>query len=94
MAIYTRVTTENKENLPVIIAGKPNHPMMIITAFYNCRAIFAGDDRRRQTIAEVLDTTHINPLLPDVAILVPAWHDMALACRVRYTSLYIASSIT
>ena len=49
--LYHRVTTENKENLPAIIAGKANHPMTMIAAFNKRRAIFAGDDRRRQTVA-------------------------------------------
>ena len=49
--LYHRVTTENKENLPAIIAGKANHPTTMNTAFDKRRAIFAGDDRRRQTVA-------------------------------------------
>ena len=49
--LYHRVTTENKENLPAIIAGKANHPTTMIAAFNKHPAIFAGDDRRRQTVA-------------------------------------------
>ena len=49
--LYHRVTTEYKENLPAIIAGKANHPTTMIAAFNKRRAIFAGDDRRRQTVA-------------------------------------------
>ena len=52
--LYHRVTTQNKENLPANIAGKAgkaNHPTTMIAAFHNRRAIFAGDDRRRQTVA-------------------------------------------
>ena len=49
--LYHSVTTENKENLPANIAGKANHPTTMIAAFNKRRAIFAGDDRRRQTVA-------------------------------------------
>ena len=49
--LYHRVTTVNKENLPAIIAGKANHPTTMIAAFNKRRAINAGDDRRRQTVA-------------------------------------------
>ena len=52
--LYHGVSTENKENLPANIAGKAgkaNHPTTMIAAFHNRRAIFAGDDCRRQTVA-------------------------------------------
>ena len=49
--LYHKVTTQNKENLPPDITGKANHPTMMISRFHNRRAIFAGDDRRRQTVA-------------------------------------------
>ena len=49
--LYHRLIPQNKENLPAIIAGKANHPTTMIAAFHNRRAIFAGDDRRRQTVA-------------------------------------------
>ena len=42
--IFHRVTSQNKENLPAIIAGKANHPTTKIVIFHNRRAIFAGDD--------------------------------------------------
>ena len=53
MAIYT-ITTQNKENLPAIIAGKANHPMAMIAMFNKRQAIFAGDDHCRQTVALLL----------------------------------------
>ena len=37
--LFHRVTTENKENLPAIIAGKANHHMTMIAAFHNHRAL-------------------------------------------------------
>ena len=49
--LFHTVTTENKENLPAIIAGKANHSTTTIVAFNKRRAIDAGDDRRRQTVA-------------------------------------------
>ena len=49
--LYHRVTTENKENPPAIIAGKANRPTTMIAAFIKRQAIFAGDDRRRQIVA-------------------------------------------
>ena len=49
--LYKRVTTQNKENLPANITGKANQTTTMIAAFHNRRAIFAGDDRRRQTVA-------------------------------------------
>ena len=49
--LFHRVTTENKENLPAIIAGKANHSTTMNVAFNKRRAIDAGDDRRRQTVA-------------------------------------------
>ena len=49
--LYHRVTAQNKENLPAIIVGKANHPTTMIAAFNKRRATFAGDDRRRQTVA-------------------------------------------
>ena len=45
------VTTQNIENLLAYIAGKANHPTTMIAAFNKRQAIFAGDDRRRQTVA-------------------------------------------
>ena len=49
--LFHRVPTENKENLPAIIAGKANHSTTMIAAFNKRQAIDAGDDRRRQTVA-------------------------------------------
>ena len=49
--LYHRVIIQNKENLPAIIPGKANHPTTMIAAFNKRRAIFAGDYRRRQTVA-------------------------------------------
>ena len=49
--LYHGVNTQNKENLPANIAGKANNPTKMIAAFHNRWAIFAGDDRHRQTVA-------------------------------------------
>ena len=40
--LYHRVTTQNKENLPAIIAGKENRPRTMIAAFNKRRVIFSA----------------------------------------------------
>ena len=58
--LYHRATIQNKENLPVIIAGKANHPTTMIATFHNRQAIFAGNDHRRQTLALIFWSQTIN----------------------------------
>ena len=58
MAIYT-IEYLLKINLPAIIAGKANHPTTMIAAFNKRRANFAGDDRRRRTVALHVDNSDL-----------------------------------
>ena len=58
--LYHRVTTENKESLPAIIASKANNRTTMIAGFNKWQAIFAGDDRRRQTVTVLLTIGLLN----------------------------------
>ena len=94
--LYHRVTTENKENLPAIIAGKANHPTTLIAAFNKRRAIFAGDDHRRQTV------TLIGLLLMKDTVCLKAPHffhlitlcssDAHVSASIPYTNCYYYES--
>ena len=73
-----------------MIAGKANHSTTMIAAFNKRRAIFAGDDRRRQTVALGLRSSvelFVQLLATLLRVLFPPLSHSIQACAPRDRTL-------